>query len=72
MSPRTGHHCPETGWWQPVDQPGVPRPIHEGEVMPPVYGLQVRWEPAAMPDINSRSLSATSRERRVTAAASDL
>lgn len=46
VSPRTGHHCSDTGWWQPVGRPLDARLIQEGEVMPALLGIQVHWEPA--------------------------
>jgi len=49
---RTGEHCPESGWWQPLpamDQDeSVPRFIGEGSVMPASGGTPVLWLPQAL------------------------
>ncbi|MDQ0618330.1 hypothetical protein QFZ33_002354 [Arthrobacter globiformis] len=47
----TGEHCPETGWWHPVqpEKPGTPAPprfVGEGSVMPAVGGTSTIWVPA--------------------------
>lgn len=47
-APRTGHHCPETSWWQPLGRPADAKLIREGELMPDLLGLQVNWEPAEL------------------------
>jgi hypothetical protein len=47
---RTGEHCPETGWWQPVqpERAGTAVPsrfVGEGSVMPAVGGRPAFWVP---------------------------
>lgn len=48
---RTGEHCPESGWWFPL-QPGATRApsqarfIGEGNVMPAAGGVPIVWVPA--------------------------
>ena len=47
---RTGEHCPETGWWQPVkpQEAGLAFPsrfVGEGSVMPAVAGAPAFWMP---------------------------
>lgn len=40
---RTGHHCPTTGWWSAVGDPGDARFIIRGEVMPALSGTPASW-----------------------------
>jgi hypothetical protein len=42
-TPHTGEHCPESGWWSPVERPSLARFIHEGSIMPPNEETSVRW-----------------------------
>lgn len=50
LSVRTGEHCPETGWWHPVEpeKSGTALPsrfVGEGSVMPAVGGAPAFWVP---------------------------
>jgi len=38
----TGHHCPQTGWWQ-ADEDLTPRLIAQGDVMPAINGQPTHW-----------------------------
>jgi hypothetical protein len=40
---RTGHHCPKTGWWSAVGDPGDQKFIIRGEVMPALSGTAAFW-----------------------------
>jgi hypothetical protein len=45
---RSGEHCPETGWWQPLqsedwDRPAPSRFMGQGFVMPNVDGASTVW-----------------------------
>ena len=40
---RTGHHCPKTGWWAAIGDPGDARFIIRGEVMPALSGTPALW-----------------------------
>jgi hypothetical protein len=51
---RTGEHCPESGWWYPVQReldevPMATLFIGEGSVMPGVGGTPSLWLPAPSP-----------------------
>lgn len=48
----TGHHCPETGWWEPAEKTGEALFISEGELMPAINGLPVVWK--LSPDMAQR------------------
>jgi hypothetical protein len=50
LAVRTGEHCPETGWWDPVqpEKAGTalpPRFVGQGSVMPAVAGAPAFWVP---------------------------
>jgi hypothetical protein len=39
----TGHHCPYTGLWAPLEGTSTPRFVTLGQVMPSVEGAPMRW-----------------------------
>lgn len=41
--PRTGDHCPHTGWWSPTGKPVDAVLITEGSIMPASNGQTVLW-----------------------------
>jgi hypothetical protein len=41
--PRTGDHCPTTGWWAPANRPEDSHFISEGNLMPSQSGQAGRW-----------------------------
>jgi hypothetical protein len=43
VRPRTGHHCPQTGWWSADGDPSDSRFITRGEVMPALSGTPSLW-----------------------------
>jgi hypothetical protein len=47
LTVRTGDHCPETGWWRPVQSEmpttSVSRFVAQGSVMPAVAGTPAFW-----------------------------
>lgn len=44
---RTGEHCPESGWWIPLDlsSDGAARFVGKGGLMPAFSGAPVIWIP---------------------------
>ncbi|MBT2513477.1 hypothetical protein [Arthrobacter sp. ISL-30] len=42
----TGHHCPSSGWWAPVNDDENFHFILEGSIMPSVNGIPMSWKPA--------------------------
>lgn len=42
-APRTGEHCPVSGWWAPDGYPTEKRLVTEGNVMPSHRGQAVLW-----------------------------
>ncbi len=49
-APRTGEHCPVSGWWSPAGRPFLARFIQEGNIMPVDGETPVRWVPAPLAD----------------------
>lgn len=47
QTPRTGDHCPASGWWAPLSDEERPLFITEGNIMPSVNGTPMIWKPAA-------------------------
>jgi hypothetical protein len=50
LAVRTGEHCPESGWWYPVqpEKAGTALPsrfVGQGSVMPAVAGAPAFWVP---------------------------
>ena len=41
--PRTGDHCPHTGWWSPTGKPAEAALVTEGTIMPASNGQAVSW-----------------------------
>lgn len=44
--PRTGEHCPVTGWWAPLEDESHPQFVTEGSLMPSVNGMSGTWNQA--------------------------
>ncbi|MFC7850021.1 hypothetical protein ACFUTU_16255 [Arthrobacter sp. NPDC057388] len=44
QSPRTGDHCPATGWWAALNGEEKPQFITEGSIMPSVGGSPAAWK----------------------------
>jgi hypothetical protein len=44
QTPRTGDHCPASGWWAPLNDEENPHFITEGSIMPSVNGTAMNWK----------------------------
>ncbi len=43
QSPRTGDHCPASGWWAPLHHETDAHFITEGSIMPSINGMPSSW-----------------------------
>lgn len=44
--PRTGEHCPVSGWWAPLEDESHQQFVTEGSIMPSVNGMPGTWSQA--------------------------
>lgn len=42
-SPRTGEHCPASGWWSPTEKAADAEFISEGSIMPSSQAIAAIW-----------------------------
>lgn len=43
INARTGHHAPSSGWWQPESAALPIRYLQQGDIVPPLQGVQTVW-----------------------------